>query len=173
MQKEKNLKETYNKQNNLSPQSSISTNPISSGSSGIVAKINILGSGMNSTTSSHTFLNHHNEKSYGVIDYTGYIKEINDIISQNFQLKDFLNSFHNLFINRLNCGYTAIGFINDQSTYINIRLLDKNSNVFSFKIFNNDRENEINKALEISSAAVPLPEDIPPRGWGKKGNINI
>jgi len=29
---------------------------------------------------------------------------------------------------------------------------------------------EINKALEISSSAVPLPEDIPPRGWGKKGN---
>jgi diguanylate cyclase (GGDEF)-like protein len=153
MQKDKNLKETYNKHNNLSSQTSISTNPIAGNSSGIVAKINILGSGMNTSTSSHTFLNHHNEKSYGVIDYAGFIKEVNDIISQNFQLKDFLNSFHNLFINRLNCGYTAIGLINEQSTYINIRLLDKNSNVYSFKIFNNDLDNEINKALEAGEIA--------------------
>jgi len=30
---------------------------------------------------------------------------------------------------------------------------------------------ELNKALEISSSAVPLPEAIPPRGWGKKGRF--
>ncbi len=151
MQKDNNLKETYNSQlNNLSPKPSISTNPISGSSSGIVAKINILGSGINS---SHTLLNHHNEKSYGAVDYAGFVKEINDIISQNSQLKDFLNSFHNLFINKLNCAYTAIGLINEQSTYINIRLLDKNSNVYSFKIFENDKENEINKALETGELA--------------------
>jgi len=32
---------------------------------------------------------------------------------------------------------------------------------------------ELNKAIEISSSAIPLPEAIPPRGWGKKGNLYI
>jgi len=30
---------------------------------------------------------------------------------------------------------------------------------------------ELNKALEISSSAEPLPEDIQPSGWGKKGTM--
>ena len=153
MQKENKLKETYNQKNNLSPKKNITTNPIDK-NGGLVAKINILGSGMSSVNTAHSLVNHHNEKAYGVVDYAGFIKEINEIISQNTELKDFLNAFHNLFINRINCSYTALGLINDQSNTINIRLLDKNSNVYHFKVFMHDSENEIIKSLttgEISS----------------------
>ncbi len=153
MQKDNKLKETYKQTNNLSPNKSITTNPIDK-SSGLVAKINVLGSGMSSINAPHSIINHHNEKSYGVVDYAGFIKEINEIISQSSKMKDFLNAFHNLFINRVNCSYTALGLINEQSNSINIRLLDKNSNVYHFKIFMSDTENEIIKAIstgEISN----------------------
>ena len=151
--KENKIKESYRQQNNLSPNKTITTNPIDK-NSGLVAKINVLGSGMSSTGAPHSIVNHHNEKSYGVIDYYGFIKDVNEIVSNNTELKEYLNAFHNLFINKLNCAYTGMGIINEQSSYINIRLLDKNSNVYSFKIFESDKENEIVKALdngEISS----------------------
>ncbi len=153
MQKDNKIKDSYKQQNNLSPKKTITTNPIDR-NSGLVAKINVLGNGISSNGAPHSIVNHHNEKTYGVVDYCGFIKDVNEIVSNNTELKDYLNAFHNLFINKLNCGYTGMGIINDQSNYINIRLLDKNSNVYSFRIFGSDKENEIVKALdnnEISS----------------------
>ncbi|MBQ9246397.1 diguanylate cyclase [bacterium] len=147
MQKENKYTEIYKQNNNLSPKNSITTNPIDK-SSGLIAKINIMASGMAAMSAPHSITNHHTEKSFAMVDYSGFIKEINEIVSNYNELKDYLNAFHNLFINKLNCGYTAIGFVNEQSNSINIRLLDKNSNVYSFKVFMNDSENEIIKALE-------------------------
>ncbi len=152
MDKEVKAKNLYKQKNNLSPNSSTITNPIDK--SGLVAKINILGSGINSvnTASSinnpNTIINHHNEKSFGMVDYAGFINETNSIIREHTDIRDSLNAFHNMFINRLNCGYTALGLVNEQSSFINIRLLDKNSNVYSFKVFMNDKDDEIIKAIE-------------------------
>ena len=61
MQKQNNNNtETYNNQNNLSPKKSITTNPIDK--SGLVAKINVLGSGMNSGKLAHSATSYHTEK---------------------------------------------------------------------------------------------------------------
>ncbi len=152
MQKDNKTIISNKSNNNLSPLKSITTNPIDK--SGLVAKINILGSGMNSVSAPVGILNHHNEKSYGVVDYAGFIKETNEIIRHHKDIRDSLTSFHNMFINRLNCAYTALGLINDQSNSINIRLLDKNSNVYSFKVFMSDKENEIIKAIENGEISV-------------------
>ncbi len=144
MQKSKNNTDIKNK-DTLSPQSNMTTNPIDK--SGLVAKINILGSGMTPIKNPYGNFNHHTEKSLGVIDYAGFIKQMNDIVKNNVDLKDSLNEFHNMFVNRLNCTYTAMGFISEHSNTVNIKLLDKNSNVYSLKVFMNDTENEIIKAL--------------------------
>jgi putative nucleotidyltransferase with HDIG domain len=141
-----------NKSNNLSPKNQITTNPIDK--SGIVAKINILGSGINSSKTSHSLINHHNDKSITIGDYIDFINETNNIVKNYKELKDSLNQFHNLFINRLNCGYTALGLINEQTSSINIKLLDKNSNVYSFKVFKNDKENEIIKAIDSGEISI-------------------
>ena len=153
MQNDNKLKDSYKSKNSLSPNNQKITNPIDKG--GIVAQINILGSGMNSVKASHNIItNYHNEKSSALIDYAGFIKETNNIIKNHHSLSDSLNSFHNMFINRLNCGYTALGLISEQSNSINIRLLDKNSNVYSFKIFMSDKENPIVKALETGESII-------------------
>lgn len=146
MQKNKNNTENLNIEENkqMSP-SFNTTNPIDR--SGIVAKINILGSGINAVKNAPLSLNHHNEKSFGVIDYAGFIKQVNEITRDHKDLNDSLTLFHNLFLNRLNCNYTAIGYVNEQSNTINIKLLDKNSSVYSFKVFMNEHDNEIIKAI--------------------------
>ena len=99
MQKDKNnIKETYNKKNNLSPQNKITTNPIDK--SGLVAKINVLGSGMNSGKMPHAVALHHNEKTYGAVDYAKFIKDTNEIVKNYTTLKESLTAFHNLFRNK-------------------------------------------------------------------------
>ena len=152
MQKESNTKSSYKKNSTLSSQNNIATNPIDK--SGLVAKINILGSGMNSVKTPHGYSNYHSEKSYGVIDYASFIKETNEIVRNHKDLRDSLNAFHNMFVNRLNCTYTAIGLINEQSNYVNVKLLDKNSTVYSFKVFMNDKENEIIKSLDTGEISI-------------------
>ncbi len=150
MQKETKISKIYPKDSSL-PESKKITNPIDN--SGLIAKINVLGSGMNPVKLTNGLV-HHTEKSYGAIDYVEFMKDINDIIKNHKDLKDTLNSFHNLFMNRLNCAYTALGIINDTSSTINIKLLDKGSNVYSFKVFMNDTENEIIKAINSSQMLI-------------------
>ncbi len=152
MQKETKNKSSYNKENKLSPSSKIMTNPIDR--SGLVAQINILGSGMSSVNEPHNSLIHHMDKAYGIVDYAGFIKETNKIVKHNNNLRDCLNGFHNLFVNYLNCAYTALGIINEKSNTIDIKLLDKNSSVYSNKVFMNDSQNEIIKALETDDITI-------------------
>ena len=152
MQKDNKITDTYNQKKNLSPSNSIITNPIDK--SGLVAKINILGSGMNSVNASHGIIGHHSEKAYGVVDYAGFIKETNEIIKNHSNIRVSLTAFHNMFTSRLNCGYTALGLINESANSVNIKLLDKNSNVYSFKVFMSDKDNEIVKAIDSGEIAV-------------------
>lgn len=144
MQKDYNKTETYN--DNLSPNKSITTNPIDKG--GLVAKINVLGSGINTVKMSHNSVNYHMEKTYSVVDYSTFIKETNEIMKNHLSLRSSLSAFHNMFVNRLNANYTALGLINEQSNTIELKLLDKNSNVYSYKVFMSDKDNEIIKAIE-------------------------
>ena len=129
------------------------TNPIEGG---LVAKINILGNGLSTGKMVHSTVNtnHYSEKTYGVVDYSGFIKEINEIVRNYKNIKSSLNAFHNMFVNRLNCTYTALGFLNEQSNTIDIKLLDKNSNVYSYKVFMSDTENEIIKAIDKDEITV-------------------
>ncbi|MBQ8887711.1 MAG: diguanylate cyclase [Candidatus Gastranaerophilales bacterium] len=152
MQRQDNRQDSYKSKNSLSQKNSITTNPIDK--TGLVAQINILGSGMSSGKVSHSVINHHNEKASGLVDYSGFINETNSIIKNHTSLSESLNAFHSLFTNRLNCGYTAFGLIGEQSNSVNVRLLDRNSNVYSFKVFMNDKENEIVKAIESGEAII-------------------
>lgn len=151
MNNENNKLESYSQKTVLSPINQI-TNPIDK-KSGLVAKINVLGSGVSSVKMPLNAFNHHTEKLYGVIDYAGFIKEINDIIQNHKNKKETFNLFHNLFVNKLNASYTALGLINEQSGSIEIRLLDKSLNVYSMKVFLNSVDNEIVKTIKTGEAS--------------------
>ncbi|ORX78066.1 hypothetical protein BCR32DRAFT_295241 [Anaeromyces robustus] len=62
--------------------------------------------------------------------------------------------------------FTVIGYISTiPSNYLPIEQIDIPKKAYE-KI-----GCELNKASDISSSAVPLPESIPPRGWGRKGTM--
>ncbi len=139
----------------LSPKKSITTNPIDKG--GFVAKINELGNGMNIGRMVNIAVPpspFHGDKINVGVDYISFIKDINDIIKDSTNIKDALSSFHTMFINRLNSSYTALGIIQESSSTININLLDKNSRVYSLKVFMNDIDNEIVKAIETGETVI-------------------
>lgn len=147
-----NTKNTdINKKRTLSPSKSTTTNPIDNSSS-IVAKINVLGSGMNSIKMPHT--NTPSEKSFGIINYAAFINDINTAVKEYGNTKDLLTSFHDIFVNRLNSIYFGIGIINNNSNTLEIKVLDKSSNVYSYKLFKTDSENEIIKALNSGEITV-------------------
>ena len=148
MQKHRDKLRETKKSDSLSQKDSIVTNPLDN--SGLIAKINVLGNGISSGRISNVTVSspiHHSDKTYGSVDYIGFIKESKNILKTYTNIKDTLESFHNLFVNRLNCFYTALGIINEQSSIIDVRLFDKNSHVYSFKIFMNDENNEVVKAI--------------------------
>ncbi len=152
MQKSKKNIEIINKDKDFSSQKNSATNPIDK--SGLIAKINVLGSGINAAKALYSSMLHHSDKSFGVIDYSAFIKQINEIMKNSIDLKDALTAFHSLFVSNLSCAYTAFGLVNEQSNIINIKLFDKNSNVYSFKVFMNDKENDIIKAVDSSEAII-------------------
>ena len=150
MQKGKNLTNSKNKEA-LSPKKQMITNPIDK--AGLVAKINVLGSGIsNVKVSPQTHI--HNEKSFGVVDYANFIKETNDIIKNYSDLNGAIAAFHHGFVNRFNVIYTGLGIINEESNSVDVKFLDKNSNVYTFKVFKNDKDNEIIKAIDSNEVTL-------------------
>ena len=146
---QKNNTEINNKKT-LSPSKSTSTNPIDR--SGIVAKINVLGSGMNSIKVPHANIT--NDKVFGTVDYVSFINDVCQIIKSDCDLKDLLTAFHNMFSRKLNAVYTGIALINQQSGTLDLRVLDKNATVFSYKEFMSNKDNELVKTLEIGDISV-------------------
>jgi len=118
------------------------------GGSGIVAKINVLGKGMAQLKMPRDFIHNTNEAPSGAVDYAGFIKEINEITGNVKDKKECFSAFHDLFVNRFSCAYTALGLVSANQDFIGIRLLDKNSNVYSLKVFMKQEDNEIVKAVK-------------------------
>ena len=66
-------------------------------------------------------------------------------------INDVFLSLHNIAVNRLGFSFTALGLVNNQSKYINIRLIDRIGNVFSSRILFSDNQNPLIKAFEEQS----------------------
>lgn len=149
MQKETDKSSQSYKTGSQSHKKSKTTNPIDNG--GLVAKINVLGNGMNSGRISNVNVpssSYHYDKAFGSVDYIGFIKDIGSIVKNHKNIKDTLSAFHMLFVNKLNAFYTAFGKVHEDLSTININLLDKNSRAYSLKVFMSDTDNEIVKAIE-------------------------
>lgn len=111
---------------------------------GLVAKINSL--------SGKTIVNKETYESYTekpsmVINYRELIKSFTEIISSQHSIHDLFLACHKLFTNKLSTSYTALGVINSQSNCIDIKSADKIGCVYSSRIFMNEENNVIVKAI--------------------------
>lgn len=57
--------------------------------------------------------------------------------------EEILNYLHYIAVTKLGCNFTAAGLLNNQSNYLNIRLLDQVGNVFSSKTLLSEENNPI------------------------------
>lgn len=127
------------------------TNPINQ--TGLIAKINSL----NNRASSNRLYGGYNqyvEKPSSAIDYPELIKFMNEIILNKVNINELFYSFHNLFTNKLNCGFTSLGIINEQSNCMNIKLIDKIGSIYSSRVFLNDNNNEIIRSISEDKISI-------------------
>ncbi len=141
---------TETNNNNTSATPNI-TNPINQ--SGLIAKINSL----NNRASSNRLYGGYNqyvEKPSLAIDYSDFIKFMNEIIANKQNINELFYSFHNLLTNKLNCAFTSLGVINEQSNCLNIKLIDKIGSIYSSRVFLNDNTNEIVRAISENKISI-------------------
>lgn len=118
----------------------VSANPITN--DGIIARINSLN---NRTTVNKVYAGYtHNPRTLpSTTDYHEMIQSLNDVLKNKNSINDCFYSIHNILANKLNCFFTAFGSCNNQSNYINLKLIDKIGGTYSSRIFASEVENPI------------------------------
>ena len=104
---------------------------------GLMSKINSLN---NRTTANRLYAgynNHNNWMQTASIDYAEIIKFFNEVIKDKETQNELFYSLHNICVNRLNAMFTAFGVFNEQSSYINLKIIDKIGSTFTSRILIN------------------------------------
>lgn len=117
------------------------SNPISN--NGIIARINSLN---NRTTVNRAYgggYNYNPRTMTSPVDYQDLISSLGQVLKDKTNVNDFFYSLHNILANKLNCQFTAIGTYQEQSKYINLKLIDKIGGTYSSRIFSTENENPV------------------------------
>lgn len=118
---------------------------------GLVAKINALSG---KTVVNKENYNKYTEKPSMAVNYQDLIKAFTDIIGSQKSIHDLFLACHKLFISKLNTSFTAWGIINEQSSCIDIKSVDKIGCVYSSRIFLNEDANDIVKSVKNGKESV-------------------
>lgn len=135
----------YNKQS--------SSNPINN--NGIIARINSL----NTRTIANRAFSGYSQIPIGKsapIDYPDLMQTLNVVLRNKTNVNDFFYSLHNVFTNKLNCYFTALGLFQPQSNYINLKLIDKLGGTYSSRIFMSEETNPIIEAFNHQCSKIKL-----------------
>ena len=114
---------------------------------GLVSKINSL----NNRTTANRLYAGYNQKSWipaENIDYNEIIKFINEVIKDKETQNELFYSLHNIFVNKMNAMFTAFGLFNEQSSYINLKIIDKIGSTFTSRVLINGHDTPIEKAFK-------------------------
>ena len=82
------------------------------------------------------------------INYTDLINAINVSFSNQTDIVHLFYSIHNNICSRLNLNFSALGIFNQNSNYINVKLIDKTGASYNSKIMLSDDENIIVKSFK-------------------------
>lgn len=119
----------------------IVSDPISSETSNIIAKINNFNT---NRTSNKTYgSGYMSGNTYNFIDYSDIVYSLNSALSDKTSIQDLFVSIHNLFCEKLNNVFTAFGIYHEKSKCINLKLFNSMGNTYTSKIFMSDETNPI------------------------------
>ena len=117
-----------------------SSNPINN--NGIIARINSLNTKTNSNKAYRGYLQH-KHINFATADYNDLIQSLNEISKGKKNINDLFCSIHNVLVNKLNCGFTALGIYHPQSNYVNLKLIDRIGGTYSSKVFSSEENNPL------------------------------
>ena len=121
--------------------------------SGIVARINNFTVSKTSNKLYGGYLT--NSLSAGkVVDYSELIQYLNLSLQNKNTTHDLFTVLHNVFVEKLNCIFTAFGVFHEKSKCINLKLLNKMGGTYSSKIFLSDSENPVVECFKTSAAVL-------------------
>ncbi len=121
--------------------------------SGIVARINNFTLNKSSNKMYSGYLT--NSLSAGkIVDYSELIQYLNTSLQNKKTTHDLFTVLHNVFVEKLNCIFTAFGVFHEKSRCINLKLLNKMGGTYSSKIFLSDEENPVIECFKTSSAVL-------------------
>lgn len=114
--------------------------------SGLISKINTI----NNRTTANRMYAGYNQKAWRTsenIDYHEVIKFINEVTYNKDNKSELFYSLHNIFVNKLNAGFSAFGLYCEQSNCINFKIIDKIGSTFTSRILLNGSDNPVEKAF--------------------------
>ena len=81
--------------------------------------------------------------SFSSVDYPDLIQSLNEVLRNKTNINDFFYSAHNVLTNSLQTNFTALGVFQNQSNYINLKLIDKIGGTYSSRIFESEETNPL------------------------------
>ena len=117
-----------------------SSNPINN--NGIIARINSLNT-RNTVNKMYGGYNQNPVNSFSSVDYPDLIQSLNEVLRNKTNINDFFYSAHNVLTNSLQTNFTALGVFQNQSNYINLKLIDKIGGTYSSRIFESEETNPL------------------------------
>ena len=127
----------------LKPAQNVS-NPITTETSDIVAKIN----NFNTTkTSNRMYAGYMNTNSKRIVDYSDLVFSLNRALPEKTTSADLFSAMHDVFSEKLNNVYTACGTYHEKSKCINLKLFSAHGNTYTSKVFLSDENNPVIKCF--------------------------
>lgn len=127
------------------------TNPI--GYANLVAKINSFSSGFDKREKLSRS-GDYSEAVFAVADYAELITKLSAVFGSSESINDLFSSIHGVLTSKMPVTFTSLGIINPHSDCLNIKLTDRNGNVYSSRIFLNENENELIKSIKNGKVSV-------------------
>ena len=132
------------------PTSNWSSNPLSSAK---IAKMNSITPSKAVSNRLYAGYNNYIQKPIAAVNYAELITILNNSLKNKSNANELFYALHNIFTNKLNTNFTALGYCNEQSRCINLKLIDKIGSTFSTKIFNSETTNPVIESV-ISNSTI-------------------
>ncbi len=128
-----------------------SSNPINN--NGIIARINSLNT---RTTFNKTYggYNQNPRTTFSAVDYPELLQSLSEVLKNKNNINDFFCSIHNIFTNKLNASFVALGVYQPQPNYINLKLVDKIGGAYSSRIFSSEENHPLMECYQNMCSSI-------------------
>ena len=130
------------KQSPVKEDSKRASNPISSETSSIVARINNFNTNKTANKMYAGYMNN-TVNAHRVVDYSDLVYNLSSSLCDKTTVHELFSSIHDLFTEKLNSVFTAFGVFHEQSKCINIKLFNSMGSTYTSKLFLSDDTNPV------------------------------